>query len=325
MVAAHAGVSIATVSRVINGIVSKASNETAARVMAAVAELGYRPQSAGRTLRQRASRIVGVLAANLTNPAMAAAAASIERVLRAAGYVMALCDTHEQPDIQDEYLAEMDAQLACGIIMLVAIPSPRLDLLRASGRPLIFVNRRDPGCSSSPYVGIDDYAAGREIAEHCLASADPGPFAVIHAALTHCAGAHRVAGFEERMAQAGMAGDAVRRATGQGLHHLEVGYDAMGRLLADGSLPRCVVCLSDLLAYGAYRSLYENGLRTPRDVRLISFDDNPLNGWIAPWLSGIRIPYSEFGPAVLATLQELLAQGWTENRLLPHELVLRSA
>lgn len=322
-VAARAGVSIATVSRVMNGVPNKASGETVGRVMAAVAELGYRPQSAGRALRQRESRIVGVLAANLANPAMAAAAASIEHALRAAGYVMALCDTHEEPAIQDEYLAEMEAQLACGIVLLVAIPSPRLDLLRAAGRPLIFVNRHDPAGGASPFVGIDDYAAGRQIAEHCLAHPERGPFALIHASLAYSAGARRTAGFEERMAQAGPGHSGIPRATARSLHHLEIGYSAMAELLAAAAKPRCVVCLSDLLAYGAYRRLHENGLSVPGDVRLISFDDNPLNGWIAPWLSGIRIPYAQFGPAVLATLQELLAGGRAGSRLLPHELVLR--
>jgi len=324
-VAAHAGVSIATVSRVMNGVANKASDETTGRVMAAVASLGYRPQSAGRALRQRESRIVGVLAANLGNPAMAAAAASIERALRDGGYVMALCDTHEEPAIQDEYLAEMEAQLARGIVLLVAIPSPRLDALRAAGRPLIFVNRRDPGGSASPFVGIDDYAAGRQIAEHCLAHPELGPFAVIHASLSYSAGAMRAAGFEEAMAEAGFGQGAIPRGTARSLHHLEIGYGAMADLLGRSPRPRCIICLSDLLAYGAYRRLHEAGLCVPGDVTLISFDDNPLNGWIAPWLSAIRIPYPEYGPAVLATLQELLSDGRAGTRLLPHELVLRGS
>ena len=81
-VAERAGVSIATVSRVVNGMHDKARDATVRRVLDAVAELGYRTQSAGRTLRQREGRIVGVLVANLANPAMAAIAAAIEAALR---------------------------------------------------------------------------------------------------------------------------------------------------------------------------------------------------------------------------------------------------
>ncbi len=106
-VAARAGVSIATVSRVINGVANKASPATIVRVKEAIAALDYRPTSAGRALRQRTSRLVAVLAANLANPAMAAIAASAETALRDAGLVMVLCDTHDRPELQDEYLREM--------------------------------------------------------------------------------------------------------------------------------------------------------------------------------------------------------------------------
>lgn len=322
-VARRAGVSIATVSRVMNGVENKATGETAARVLAAVAALGWRPQSAGRALRQRESRIVGVLAANLGNPAMAAAAASIELALRDAGFVMALCDTHEDPAIQDEYLAEMEAQLARGVVLLVAVPSPRLDLLRAAGRPLVFVNRRDPGAEASPFVGIDDHAAGRAVAAHWLAEEAPGPFAVIHASLAFSAGQRRAAGFLEGLTQAGVADAEIARATGAGKHHLDIGYEGMARLLEATPRPRRVLCLSDLIAYGAWRRLTERGVAVPGEIALFGFDDNPLNAWIAPWLSAVRIPYEQVGAAVVATLAELIATGRAQARFLPHELVLR--
>ncbi len=322
-VARRAGVSIATVSRVMNGVENKATSETAARVHAAVAALGYRPQSVGRALRQRESRIVGVLAANLGNPAMAAAAASIELALRDAGFVMALCDTHEDPAIQDEYLAEMEAQLARGIVLLVAVPSPGLDRLRAAGRPLVFVNRRDTGDEASPFVGIDDHAAGRAVADHWLARRQPGPFGLLHASLAFSAGRRRAAGFLERLAEAGIGEDRVARATGPGRQHLEIGRQGMARLLEADPRPRCVLCLSDLIAYGAYRCLTERGVGVPGEVELFGFDDNPLNDWIAPWLSAVRIPYEGMGPAVVGALAALLEDGLCDSRILPHRLILR--
>ncbi len=322
-VARRAGVSIATVSRVMNGVENKATSETAARVHAAVAALGYRPQSVGRALRQRESRIVGVLAANLGNPAMAAAAASIELALRDAGFVMALCDTHEEPAIQDEYLAEMEAQLARGIVLLVAVPSPGLDRLRAAGRPLVFVNRRDPGDEASPFVGIDDHAAGCAVARHWLAQDKRGPFGLLHASLSFSAGQRRAAGFVAGLVADGVAEADILRATGTGKSHLAIGHEGMGALLAAPIVPRRILCLSDLIAYGAYRRLTEAGLSVPRDVALFGFDDNPLNAWIAPWLSAVRIPYDGFGPVVVKTLAALLDKGRVETAFLDHELVIR--
>jgi LacI family transcriptional regulator len=323
-VARRAGVSIATVSRVMNGVENKATLETAARVNAAVAALGYRPQSVGRALRQRESRIVGVLAANLGNPAMAAAAASIELALRDAGFVMALCDTHEDPAIQDEYLAEMEAQLARGIVLLVAVPSPRLDQLRTAGRPLVFVNRRDPGDEASPFVGIDDHAAGFAVARHWLARPAPGPFGMLHASLSFSAGQRRAAGFVAGLLAGGVPETEILRGTGSGKSHLAIGYEGMGTLLAAPVVPRRILCLSDLIAYGAYRRLTEAGLSVPGDVALFGFDDNPLNAWIAPWLSAVKIPYAGFGPVVVEALAALLDKGQAKAAFLPHELVIRT-
>ena len=162
-VAERAGVSIATVSRVVNGVAKKASAETVARVQKAVEDLGYRPTGAGRALRRGQSRLVAVLAANLANPAMAAIAAAAEVALRGAGYVMVLCDTHDQPELQDEYLLEMRAQYACGLVLLGAVDSPVLRDFVAAGEPLVFVNRRNPVPGGADrHVGIDDLGVNRK-------------------------------------------------------------------------------------------------------------------------------------------------------------------
>ena len=117
-VASAAGVSAATVSRIVNGDHGRASARTIEKVQRIVAELGYRPNHAGRSLRRRASQVVAMLSPNLDNPAMAAIAASTESALRAAGYVMILCDTHDRAELQDEYLEAMRAQMACGLSLI---------------------------------------------------------------------------------------------------------------------------------------------------------------------------------------------------------------
>ena len=86
---------------------------------------------------------------------------------------------------------------------------------------------------------------------------------------------------------------------------------------------RGIFCLSDLIAYGAHRRLTEAGLLVPRDVVLVGFDDNPLNDWVAPWLSSVRVPYDRFGPAVVAGLRKI-ALGHGVETVLEHHLVVRS-
>jgi LacI family transcriptional regulator len=199
-VAARAGVSIATVSRVVNGVPNKASPATAQRVLKAVEALAYRPVGAGRALRERRSRLVAVLAPNLANPAMAAIAASIEDALRSIGLVMMVCDTHDDPAIQDEYLAEMRAQRVQAAVLLGAVPSQGLDTV-GEELPLLFIGRRRPG-RPGPFIGIDNWQAGIDAAAYFLERGLP-VLGVLHGAISSSATADRITGFWEHLARHG--------------------------------------------------------------------------------------------------------------------------
>ena len=321
-VAARAGVSIATVSRVVNGVANKASPETAARVRQAILELGYRPMSAGRDLRQRSSRIVALLTANLANPAMAAIAAAAEAALRAADLVMVLCDTHDRPDLQDEYLLAMRAQRARAMVLLGAVASPVLARMQQEREPLVFVSRRSPH-GEAPFVGIDNRLAGVQVARHLTTQRECRELAVIHGNLASSATAERLAGFR---AEARRLGAALRRGavlSGRDGDHLRIGYEAMGRLLDLGRRPDGLFCTSDLIAFGAHRRAREAGLEAPGDMVIVGFDDSPLNDWVAPWLTSVRVPYDSFGPAIARAIGAAPATTTRLDTILPHRLVAR--
>jgi LacI family transcriptional regulator len=318
-VAARAGVSIATVSRIVNGKTNRASAETVARVRAAVDLLGYRPNHVGRALRRRQSRIVAMLAPNLDNPAMAAIAVSTEAALRAAGYVMILCDTHDRADLQDEYLQAMRSQFVQGYVMVSAVASAALRESAARGDPIVYVSRRSPD-GEGAYVGIDNRAAGAAAADHLLARGVVEP-AVIYPAQGSSTTSERVDGFIARLH--GVARERLRTATAPGLSHLQIGYNAARTLVdADGAgWPKGLLCVSDMMAYGAYRLACERGVAIPSDCLLMGIDDNPLNAWIAPWLTSVRIPYEDFGARVVDQLKVLWGGGIAGDSLLPHALM----
>ena len=322
-VARRAGVSIATVSRIVNGKTGKASPATIARVKATIAAVGYRPTGADQALRKGQSRLVAVLAANLANPTMAAIAASIETALRDVGLAMVLCDTLDRPDLQDEYLAEMRAQAVRATILLGAVRSAKLAGAFASEAPLLFVGRRCPIDAAAPFVGIDNFAAGAAVA-HALHQALPrGRFALIHGSLESSATADRIAAFRQEAARLGRRLAAADILTEAGRDHLAIGYEAARRLLSAGPPPAAIFCASDLIAYGAHRRLREAKIVVPRDVMLVGFDDNPLNDWIAPFLSSVRVPYAAFGPAIVEMLGQLWRGEMVAARLLDFELVQR--
>ena len=324
-VAKQAGVSIATVSRIMNGIVNKSSFATQQRVKAAVDELGYRPVTHGQSLRRGESRVVSIHAVNLANPTMAAIAASAETALRMAGYTMVLCDTHDQPDLQDTSLLDMRAHLVRGYVLLGTIDSPQLVHFQDHGETLLYVNRRPQGPNSTPddFVGIDNKSAGAAVAtyfktrglHHC---------GLIHGALHSPATSDRVDGYSKTLSDLDQGLQARHIFAGQGLNHLQIGYDGIKQMLQQGDLPEALFCSSDLIAYGAHRSLSELGFRVPRDIVLMGFDDNPLNDWIAPWLNSVSVPYPKFGQAIVKGLEAIWNQGDRSAQILPFTIVERA-
>lgn len=320
-VAARAGVSVATVSRIVNGETRRASAETVERVQRIVANLGYQPNHVGRALRRRESRIIAMLSPNLDNPAMAAIAASVEAALRTAGYVMILCDTHDRADLQDEYLHAMRSQVVKGYVLVNAVQSEALSATLARADPIVFVGRRNPE-GGGAFVGIDDRAAGADAADHLWARGIRD-LATIYPAQASSATRERVTGFIARLVELGLAAEVVRRAEAPGLSHLEVGYAAAQRLVDKQIWPKGLLCPSDLMAYGVYRLALEMGVRVPQDCRIVGVDENVLNAWIAPWLTSVKIPYTDFGGKVLNQLKAIWAGEQLSEQLLPHELIVR--
>lgn len=313
-VARAAGVSTATVSRLVNGQTHRASAETARRVGEAVERLGYRPSPLARGLRRRESAFVALLAPNLDNPAMAAMAASIEAALRGAGLVTILCDTHDRPDLQDEHLAAMRAHAARGFVLVAAVASEGLGAALRRGDPIVFVNRRDP-MGRGPYVGVDNRAAGAAAAEHLLGLGFDD-LAALSPRAPSSTGADRLAGFRARAKKAGAR---LSLHKGEGGDHLAVGWAAAQAMLRARGWPQGLFCPSDLIAYAAGRAAREAGL-SPAPGAIVGVDGNPLNPWLAPWLASVRVPYAEFGAAVTDALAERWSGARPRDRILPHDL-----
>lgn len=325
-VARKAGVSISTVSRVVNGVANKVSEETLERVRAVIADMDYRPARIGRALRTAQTQLVALLVPDTANSFYAAIANSIEAAMAGSGHSMILCNTGEDPARQDHYLDEMEAHMVRGVALLGAVESPGLHKMAQRNVPIVFVNRKPPSGIYGPFVGIDNRRAGRDIARHFLERGFR-PCAAIHGPLTSSASRERFEGFRDMLAEGGTPLES--RFMRGALLSMQSGYDNAGELLGGRKKPRAIFCGNDLIAYGAFRRCGELGLKVPDDIALFGFDDNPLNEWIAPWLSTIRVPYDRIGWMVNAELQRLW-EGKTpskrvEMRLLPYQIRLRSS
>src|SRR6185437_2411675 len=154
-VAALAGVSVATVSRVVNEkALKRASASTVVKVQQAIAELNYRPMRAGRMLRTLESHLIALLIPDITNAFYSAIAHSVELAIREIGYAMILCNTEESPELQDAYLDEMKSHLVRSVVLLGAVDSPGLRRAAADGLPIVYINRKAPTGLSGPFIGI---------------------------------------------------------------------------------------------------------------------------------------------------------------------------
>jgi LacI family transcriptional regulator len=316
-VAARAGVSISTVSRIVNGQTRRASAETVERVRQAIEAVGYHPNHVGRSLRRRESRLVAMLVANLDNPVMATIAASTEAALRSAGYVMFLCDTHDRADLQDDYLYAMRSHGVQGYVLVSSVPSPGLKEFADAGAPIVFVSRRNP-CGTGAFVGIDNVKAGADLADHLYAQGirEAG---ILYPTQGSSVTRERVGGFCDRLLSLGIPQDKILRSEAPGLSHRDVGFEAARRMAAQSGWPRALACVSDLIAYGAYRHARESGLSIPEECALLSIDGNALNAWLAPWLTSIRVPHADYGRQIVELLTSLWAGSKSSERILPHQ------
>ncbi|HXP95699.1 MAG TPA: substrate-binding domain-containing protein, partial [Telmatospirillum sp.] len=243
--------------------------------------------------------------------------------LRAAGYVMFLCDTHDRPDLQDDYLYAMRSQGVQGYVLVSCVPSPGLKEFADAGAPMVFVSRRNP-CGVGAFVGIDNIKAGADAADY-LWSCGMTEAAVLHPSHDSSVTRDRVSGFCDRLRTLGLSPDKIFDATAPGLSHKDIGYEAARTLAAERYWPRAMMCVSDQIAYGAHRCARENGVSIPDDCALVSIDGNALNAWLAPWLASVRVPHGDYGRQIVELLISIWGGAEPSERILPHQLDGRSS
>ena len=319
-VAEAAGVSIATVSRVLSGRGSSAP-ATREKVHSAVARLGYRTNDAGRALRTRRSGAVALMISSIKNSFYATIANEIEQRLTALGFVTLFGNTNEDPELQDQFLEEVTSRSVSALVLLCAVESDRIVEL-AAHQPCVLVNRRLAGLERCSFVGIDDELAARQLAE-AMVRRGARRVAMIRGPDYSATSAARTHGLSTRLAELGAPvadADSVEARLG-----ISAGYQAAARLLSGrGARPDALFCGNDQIAYGAWRRARELGIEVPEALRIYGFDDNPLNQWLAPWLDTVRVPPDAYARETVAQLGALAAGGAHRDIIVPYELVLRS-
>jgi LacI family transcriptional regulator len=319
-VAREAGTSASTASRALSGR-GYVAPDVRIRLVAVAERLGYVPNLSARTLKQRTSRVVGVVVSDLSNQFYAALAAGIEVALREANYQMILLGDNSEVAQELAGARTFLAMRAPGVIM-TPVSSAASELLVSRGAAVVEVDRRF-ATSTSDAVVIDNERGARDAVDH-LVELGHTRIALLVAQTTWTTDAGRLAGYRSALADAGLRPD--RKLVLKIPTHAA---DAVARIdaLVEHERPTAIFAANNVLAEQAWRVLRRRGLDIPGDVSLVAFDDVLWMGMVQPALTAVRQPAFEMGRRAGLLLLRRLEDG-TAGRtveVLQPELVVRGS
>ncbi len=289
-VAKRAGVSTATVSRVLNNP-SVVKSSTRSRVMRAVAELKYHPNLHARTLAGGRSRTIGMIVSNMENPFFFDIYRQLEADALARGYEVFLANTDYRPERLVSNIRLMIGRRVAGLAAVVSeMDSHLIDELTDSNIPVVFY---DVGAARQNITNIRvNYRKGIEKIVRYLHSLGHRRMAFVghHTSLGPIS--ERQKAFSQAVSQCSPPVEVRITAHADGL---EGGRLAIQDLLSSGFEPTAIVCVNDFMAVGVLRELREHGLRVPQDVSVTGFDNIKLSEFSFPPLTTVDIPRQEIG------------------------------
>jgi len=324
-VAREAGVSLMTVSRVVNNK-GEVSEPTRRRILEVIERLGYRPSGIARSLATSRTGIIGLIVPDISNPFFADLAKGVEKVAYAEGYNVFLCSTEENPQRELDVLESLAEYRVDGVLTC----SSRLDekhLVDSLGffYSAVLVNRDLENEAPSVGVVMVDDVHGGKIATAHLIDGGRKKVAFLAGPQTSHSGRRRFEGYKAALAEAGLpyTPDLVVHCDS----NVEGGYEATKSLLSTHPEVDAIFCYNDLVAVGALRACSELGAGVPDDIGIVGFDDIMLAGLVTPSLTTCRIQREEVGRKAAEMLLEQMGgcSGKCETAVFTPELVIRSS
>lgn len=324
-VAQRAGVSRTTASNLVRGV-GRASDETRERVHRVMEELGYVYNRAAGSLRNNASRTVGVVITNIHRAHFGELLVGMEQAFTEAGYTLFVVSTMDQLSRQDKAIATLREHNVDGVVIVPATGSDDglIRTLEDWGVPNLFVSRWVPGIEH-PYVGIDNehgaYLAARHLLDHgCRAFAYVGSHAGVSIHLERVAGVRRaLAEWPDDVDFVVVEGDT----TSAG------GYRMVQQLVRDGVAFDCVIGHGDLVALGVERGIRDLGMPVPGEpgsVRVVGYDGVDASAYWSPALTTLAVNAGDLGRRAAESLLEAIATGDEVKSALPQPtLVVRES
>ncbi|MGW7284106.1 LacI family DNA-binding transcriptional regulator [Streptomyces sp. NPDC054847] len=325
-VAREAGVSVGTVSNVLNQP-SRVSQQTRRHVEQVIARLGYVRSESARQLRAGRSRVLALLVLDMGNPFFVDLARGAERTARDAGLAVMVCNSGQNAKEEAEYLDLFAEQRVRGVLVTPADPSGQSLLrFRRHGIPYVLVDRvagDAEGCS----VSVDDVAGGALAIRH-LTGAGHRSIAFISGPPHLKQVQDRRTGALDALAQAGLPPQALQEVPTERLD-VAAGRDAGARLLGLAERPTAVFCANDLLALGVLQFMYTAGIKVPEEMAIVGYDDIEFAAAATVPLTSVRQPARTMGAMAAGLLLQETGDQADEHRhehvVLQPELVVRGS
>ncbi len=321
-VADKAGVSVATVSRVINNN-PNVKARLKQRVLQAIEEIGYQPSGIARSMRNQSLPVVGLIISDIQNPFFTSMVRAVEDTALENGYTVLLCNSDEDPKKEQLYIDVMARERVAGIII---IPSrsescPALKKLKV---PIVVVDRKLRDIRTDTVL-LDNVAGSKLAMEH-LIQLGHRRIGLVGAPTSASVGADRFLGYQKALQDHGIEVD--QSLIQMGDFKEPGGYRATLRLLELERKPTAVFAANNLMTMGMLKAVREKGVRIPEDLSVIGFDDMPWLTLITPPMTTVGQPVYKMGAEAARLLFERLSSGPEKppsRIVLKPELIIRSS
>lgn len=321
-VAKRAGVAPVTVSRVLN-TAPNVNSATRARVEQAIAELGYVPNVAARSLRSKRTRTLAFIVPDITNAFWTTVARGVEDAAQTHGYSVLLCNTDEDLDKQQRYLDIMVSQRVDGVIIAPCdADAGNLARLRRHHIATVVIDRRIEGWDVDT-VYSDSISGAYALTRHLIGLGHTR-IAMLSGPEGAATAEDRIAGYRLALTGAGIPVDP--RLIRRGGFSWQAGSELTKQILDEGLAPTAIFAANNAIALGVISALGERGLRIPGDVALVCFDDYPYIASFFPFLTVVAQSVYEMGATAAQLLLERLespASLPARRVVLPVRLIIR--
>lgn len=322
-IAKMAGVSVTTVSLIINGKDQSIGAETRERVLKLIEETGYVPNGIARSMITKQTRTLGLMIPDITNPYFASMARGIEDAARKAQYHVILCNTDENQEREREYLQLLRRQNVDGVILVSAAAAEHEEksILKEFKKPLIFLDRRGTEQTEAS-VGFEN-RKGAYLAVCHLIESGHVKIGCITGPLQNKSAQERHQGYLDALREAKI--DPNPEWVVEGDYQM-AGGEAGIRILKDRGVTACLIA-NDWMAYGAYKACYEEGIQIPEELSVVGFDDLAISQAMVPPLTTVHQPNIAMGEAAVEQIVSWIQSGKPpkECKMFEPSLVVRNS